>query len=198
MTHDSSHPEAYCGRCSHRMRFNYSAESDIWNKVVGDQWSIICIDCFIYLCQRVNIEPKFTYFHIPGSEFHYDFNCTLVQALINPDSEFDCLFCKTRFRIGDGHQCIQDEAEKIAEMQEQIDSSYFGSASHKEYLQKVLNSVEKKPRNDTRMLISAVLYGYSRQDIEGCGRELKLTKKRDGYYFTDCTFGEIKLFEKED
>ena len=34
-----------------------------------------------------------------------------IPALINPDSEFECMFCNTRFRIGDGHQCKPDSKE---------------------------------------------------------------------------------------
>lgn len=33
-------------------------------------------------------------------------------AMINPDSEFDCIFCKTRFRIGDGHKCKPKEESR--------------------------------------------------------------------------------------
>lgn len=32
-------------------------------------------------------------------------------TLIDPDSEFDCIHCKTRFRIGDGHQCEKDQSK---------------------------------------------------------------------------------------
>jgi len=66
------HPEDNCQKCSHRMRLNYAADSDTWNKVVGDAWSIICVDCFIELCQKAGVEPKFVVFHIPGSEFYHE------------------------------------------------------------------------------------------------------------------------------
>ena len=66
------HPEDNCDKCSHRMRLNYAADSDTWNKVVGDAWSIICVDCFIELCQKAGVEPKFVVFHIRGSEFYHE------------------------------------------------------------------------------------------------------------------------------
>ena len=68
------HPEDHCQRCQRRMRFNYSADSGIWNMVCRNKleiiWSIICIDCFIELCQAKGVEPKFVAFHIPDSKFH--------------------------------------------------------------------------------------------------------------------------------
>lgn len=102
---ENIHPEDYCDRCDHRMRFNYAADNEVWNQIIGEKWSIICIDCFIELCQDADVEPKFVVFHIPGSEFYF----SLTPALINPDSEFDCIFCKTRFKISDGHQCEEKE-----------------------------------------------------------------------------------------
>ena len=66
------HPEDNCQKCGHRMRLNYAADSDTWNKVVGDAWSIICVDCFIELCQKAGVEPKFVVFHIRGSEFYHE------------------------------------------------------------------------------------------------------------------------------
>lgn len=74
---EGAHPERYCQRCNHRMRLNYSAASEIWNRVMRDesgkdQWGIICIDCFIELCQGAGVEPVFVACHIPGSEFHFD------------------------------------------------------------------------------------------------------------------------------
>ena len=74
----SAHPEDYCQRCNHRMRFNYAATNECWNKVVGDEDNpcgdghIICVDCFIELCQEKSIEPEFAAFHIPGSKYHLE------------------------------------------------------------------------------------------------------------------------------
>jgi hypothetical protein len=71
-------PEDFCQRCNRRMRFNYAATNECWNKVMrspdgkeaSEIYGIICIDCFIELCQTSNIEPRFTAFHIPGSDFY--------------------------------------------------------------------------------------------------------------------------------
>ncbi len=74
---DKPNPEDYCQRCNHRMRFNYSAVSKVWNKVMRDasgkdRWSIICIDCFIELCQAAKVEPEFECFHIRESKFYME------------------------------------------------------------------------------------------------------------------------------
>lgn len=75
-----AHPEDYCQRCHHRMRFNYAADPAIWNLVIGCEseadWSILCIDCFIELCQAMKVEPEFTAFHIPESKYHLEFKPT--------------------------------------------------------------------------------------------------------------------------
>ena len=144
MSQDPTHPEASCDRCGHRMRFNYSAVSETWNQVVGYRWSIICIDCFIELCQAAGVEPNFEAFHIPGSKFHLVLNDIYSDpVLINPDSHFECLFCKTRFRIGDGHHCPGSK-KIINDIQAGIDSLYFGSQSHKIYLQGLLEKFKKQ------------------------------------------------------
>lgn len=96
-------------------------------------------------------------------------------------------------RVENEHKCPESK-EAIDDMQAQIDRFYFGSESHKKYLQGLLDKF-KKPMSEGSMLVSAVLYGYTRHDIEAHGK--KLVKRRDGYYFTCNVFGDIKLFEIE-
>lgn len=102
MSQDPTHPEGHCGRCGHRMRFNYSAVSEIWNQVVGTddnprgEGIILCIDCFIELCQSMGVEPEFTFFHIPGSEFSLD----LHESDMTTEKFHD--YCKQGFLTSDG------------------------------------------------------------------------------------------------
>jgi hypothetical protein len=46
-----AHPEDFCDRCGGRNVKPWFAPSDVWNAVVGDEWSIICPQCFVELAE---------------------------------------------------------------------------------------------------------------------------------------------------
>lgn len=51
------HPEHRCQRCTGRNLSNWFADNDEWNKVVGDDFSILCPNCFNELSELKGIRP---------------------------------------------------------------------------------------------------------------------------------------------
>ena len=54
---NDEHPENRCQRCGGRNLHNWYADSDEWNKVVGDTFGVLCPFCFAELASEVGIAP---------------------------------------------------------------------------------------------------------------------------------------------
>lgn len=48
------HPEDFCDKCK-RPNIVWYADNDLWNAVVGDDWSILCPICFVKLAEEKGI-----------------------------------------------------------------------------------------------------------------------------------------------
>lgn len=59
-----------CDKCGLVIKFDYSANNECWNKIVGKPDGQLCIDCFITLAEIKSIVPKFIRFF--GNEFFYE------------------------------------------------------------------------------------------------------------------------------
>jgi len=60
-----THSEDYCRRCGCRHHFNFTARSKIWNLVMKDKESIVCINCFLDSCEEKGVMAEFILFYGP-------------------------------------------------------------------------------------------------------------------------------------
>lgn len=55
---NDDHPENRCEKCRGRNLHNWYADSDVWNRVTQDKWSVLCPNCFVELAREVGIDPS--------------------------------------------------------------------------------------------------------------------------------------------
>lgn len=54
---NDEHPENRCERCLGRNLNNWYTDSDVWNRIVGDKYSIICPNCLNELSNLQGEQP---------------------------------------------------------------------------------------------------------------------------------------------
>ena len=59
----------HCENCDCEIIFDYSADNDCWNEVVGEPEGFLCINCFVAKAKAKGIEPKFVRLFVIDGEF---------------------------------------------------------------------------------------------------------------------------------